>query len=396
MTLPPSWLTMPVDLLKRPLVAGGSLLVLGVGALDVLHHLVGEWGVYAAFALLGAVGVQWLHRQADRKKDTPQVPLMVDTATVKRTLAEVSQVMTQLQEEVEDPTEKVACTDAQPRVSRLQSQISQLTHELNREELRLAIVGAKGTGKTALLQLLQSAWLDHPTSVLHFSEIPSFAATTATGLAGDTLAVQQAIAADLVLFVVTGDMTASELQTVKRMVATKRTLLVFNKLDHYLPSDRQVILDQLCSHVEGILIVTDVVAIAAAPKPIKVRQHQTDGSITEWLEAQAPDLADLTQRLEQILAQESQQLVMASALNHAVTLKHQAKLVLNDVRRTRALPVVEQFQWVAAGTAFVCPVPTLDVLATAAVNAQMILDLGTLYRQKFSLQQAPENGGDAG
>ena len=93
---------MPVNLLKRPLIAGGSLLVLGVGALDVLHHLVGEWGVYAAFALLGAVGVQWLHRQADRKKDTPQAPLMVDTMTVKRTLAEVTQVMTQLQEEVED------------------------------------------------------------------------------------------------------------------------------------------------------------------------------------------------------------------------------------------------------------------------------------------------------
>ena len=88
------------------------------------------------------------------------------------------------------------------------------------------------------------------------------------------------------------------------------------------------------------------------------------------------------------MAQESQQLVLASALDRAFALKNQARLVLNDVRRTRALPVVEQFQWVAAGTAFVCPVPTLDVLATAAVNAQMILDLGTLYRQKFSLQQA--------
>ncbi|PSB24138.1 slr1306 family protein [Stenomitos frigidus] len=373
---------------KRPLIIGGGLLALSLGALDLLHLFVGEWGMYAAFALMGAAGVQWLHKQADRKKVTPQAPLKVDSVTVKRTLAEATQVMTQLQEEVEDPAEKVACTAAQPRVSRLQSQISQLRHELNREELRIAVMGAKGTGKTALLQLLQSAWVDHPSRVLHFSEVPSFTATTAPGLIGDTLGLQQAITADLVLFVVTGDMTASELQAVKRVVATKRTVLVFNKLDQYLPSDRDTILSQLYSHLESVLAAADVVAIATAPKPIKVRQHQTDGSITEWLEEQAPDWADLTQRLEQILAQEGQQLVMASALNRAVTLKHQAKLVLNDVRRTRALPVVEQFQWVAAGTAFVCPVPTLDVLATAAVNAQMILDLGTLYRQKFSLQQA--------
>ncbi|MBW4580021.1 MAG: DUF697 domain-containing protein [Tildeniella nuda ZEHNDER 1965/U140] len=374
--------------LKRPLVIGGSLLALSLATLDILHYLVGEWGVYAAFALIGAAGVQWLHRQADRKKVTTQAPLAVDSVTVKRTLAEAAQVMTQLQEEVEDPTEKVVCTDAQPRVSRLQSQISQLTHELHREEVRIAIVGAKGTGKTALLQLLQSTCVDHRSRVLHFNEVPGFVATTATVLTGDVLALQQAVAADLVLFVVTGDMTASELHAVKQMVATKRTVLVFNKLDQYLPIDREAILNQLGTHVEGILAEADVVAIAASPKPIKVRQHQVDGSVHEWLEAQVPQLADLTQRLEQILAQESQQLVMASALNRAVTLKHQAKLVLNDVRRTRALPVVEQFQWVAAGTAFISPVPTLDVLATAAINAQMILDLGTLYRQKFSLQQA--------
>ena len=374
--------------LKRPLVIGGGLLALSLATLDILHYLGGEWGVYAAFALAGAAAVQWLHKQADRGKTLPQVPLVVDSVTVKRTLAEAAQVMTQLQEEVEDPAEKVLCTDAQPRVSRLQSQISQLTHELHRESLQIAIVGAKGTGKTALLQELQSVWADQPTRVLHFSEVPGFEPITATGLAGDALAQQEATAADLVLFIVTGDMTASELQAVKRMVTTKRTVLVFNKLDQYLPADREAILNQLRSHIDSTLAVADVVAIATAPNPIKVRQHQGDGSVHEWLEAQAPQLTELTQRLEQILAQESRQLVMASSLNRAVALKQQAKLVLNEVRRTRALPVVEQFQWVAAGTAFISPVPTLDVLATAAINAQMILDLGTLYRQKFSLQQA--------
>jgi len=385
-TLPIDSLTMTVNL-QRPLIIGGSLLALGIGTLDILHHLVGEWGVYAAFALLGAAGVHWWYRQADQKKTLPHKPLVADSATVRRTLAEVKQVITQLGDEVNNPAEKVDCTEAKPRVSRLQSKISQLTHDLDRTDLRIAVMGAKGTGKSALLQQLQVTWID-PSKVLHFSEVPAFCATTATGLTADLLARQQAMAADLVLFVVTGDMTESELQTVQRVAANKRTVLVFNKLDQFLPVDRQTILEHLRVQVEGILASTDVVAIATAPSPIKVRQHQPDGSINEWLEAQPPQFADLTQRLGQILAQESQQLVLTSALNHAIALKTQATTVLNDVRRTRALPVVEQFQWVAAGTAFASPIPTLDVLATAAINAQMILDLGTLYRQKFSLQQA--------
>lgn len=373
-------------LMQRPLIASSSLLVLGIGALDVLHHLVGEWGVYTVFALLGGAGVQWLHRQANQTK--PQAPLVVDSVTMKRTLAEVKQAITHIKEEIDDPAENVTCAEAQPRMLQLQSQVSQLAHDMNREELRIAVMGAKGTGKTTLLQLLQSAWSDDALRTRRFNEVPCFSATTSIGLTADLLALQAAIAADLVLFVVTGDITDSELQAVKRVAANKRTVLVFNKLDQYLPADRQSILKQLHAHTGGLLSTEDVVAIATAPKPIKVRKHQSDGSVKEWLEAQPPHLHDLTQRLEQILSQESQQLVLASSLNHAIALKTQAKTVLNDVRRTRALPLVEQFQWVAAGTAFASPIPTLDVLATAAINAQMILDLGTLYRQKFSLQQA--------
>ncbi|XGW00252.1 MAG: DUF697 domain-containing protein [Leptolyngbya sp. BL-A-14] len=373
--------------LQRPLLIGGGLLALGVGSLELLHHVVGEWGLYAVFALLGAAGVHWLHKHGDRTLK-PQKPLVFDAATVQRTLTEVKQVITHLAAEVQNPVEKVACIEAVPRVSRLQSQVTQLTQDLDRSDLRFAVMGAKGCGKTALIQYLQSALGDSALARVQFNEVPSFTATTTSGLTADLLALQQAIAADLVLFIVTGDITESELQTLKRIATHKRTVLVFNKVDQFLPSDRQTVLEQLRLQVGGVLTNADVVTIATAPNPIKVRQHQPDGAINEWLEDQLPQMVELTQRLEQILAQERQQLVLASSLNHAIALKTQAKTVLNDVRRTRAMPVVEQFQWIAAGTAFASPLPTLDVLATAAINAQMILDLGTLYRQKFSLQQA--------
>lgn len=140
----------------------------------------------------------------------------------------------------------------------------------------------------------------------------------------------------------------------------------------------------------------NVIGIAAAPSPVKVRQHQADGSAQEWMEQQAPDTKQLTQQLAQILAQSGQQLVWATTRRVAVDLKAEAKSVLNGVRRDRTLPVIEQYQWIAAAAAFANPVPALDILATAAINAQLVMELGGIYQQKFSLQQAQAVAGTMG
>lgn len=372
--------------LRNPLLIGGGILAGSIWLLDVLAHTIGEWGIYAIAAGAAGVGVWWLQKQAEPK--LPQAaPRVVNSATVQRALVEARQVITQLETEVNDPQEP-SCVAVQPQVSLLQAQVRQIATEMTRQEIRLLVMGAKGSGKTCLIQHLQAAWASQASFKLRFAEAPSFSGATEAGLVAEMTALQQAIAADLILFLVTGDMTESEYQAVQRLSAQKRTVLVFNKQDQYPPAERQTILNQLQMRSMSLLQGGDVVAVAAAPNPLKVRQHQADGTVKEWLEDQAPALDRLTQRLEQILQQESQQLVLASSLTSAVALKSQAKTTLNDVRKVRALPIVEQCQWLAAGSAFASPLPSLDVLATAAVNVQMILDLGTLYRQKISFQQA--------
>jgi uncharacterized protein (DUF697 family) len=138
----------------------------------------------------------------------------------------------------------------------------------------------------------------------------------------------------------------------------------------------------------GRLEAEDVVAIASNPSPIKVRQHQSDASVQEWMEAQTPAVTTLTERLSNIITQEGQKLVWATTLRTVMMLKTEVKAALNQVRRDRALPIIEQYQWVAAAAAFANPVPALDLLATAAISAQIVTDLGAIYQQKFSLPQA--------
>lgn len=110
----------------------------------------------------------------------------------------------------------------------------------------------------------------------------------------------------------------------------------------------------------------------------------------------SPKRNQLTDHLAQTLTQEGQQLVWATTNRAAVALKAGVKTVLNGVRRDRALPVIEQYQWIAAAAAFANPVPVLDLLTIAAINGQLVMDLGAMYQQKFSLQQAQTIAGTLG
>ena len=126
-----------------------------------------------------------------------------------------------------------------------------------------------------------------------------------------------------------------------------------------MPDEQQQLLDQLRQRVDGFLISQDVMAIATNPKLKKVRQHQADGSIKEWLETPEPQISALTDRLSQILMQEGKQLVLASSFGNAAEIKTEAKKALNTVRRDRALPLIDQAQWIVATTAFCKPVPRI-------------------------------------
>lgn len=360
-------------------------MAIAIGLLELINQTAGEWGVYTLLALAVSAGVWWVQQPAKQRQTVSTLPKYVDSTLVKQTLAEAEQVIGRLQTEVEGTN---TSSNLQPQVVLFQSQVSQIATELDREAVRLLVMGAKGSGKTSLIQRLQESWQAQSPKPVTLLEAPSFTAGMEAEFATDAIALKQAMTADLVLFLVTGDLTESELQTLKQLASRKRTLLVFNKQDQYLPDERQTLLARMQEWGRSILRVEDVVAIATDPRPLKVRQHQADGSLQEWLEAQPPAITALTQRLTGILQAESRQLVLASSLGNAQAVKAQAASTLNDLRRTRALPIVEQFQWIAAGTAFASPIPSLDVLATAAINVQMILDLGKIYQQSFSIDQA--------
>ena len=369
--------------LRRSIVWGGLGFLGFAWLFGDITQSIGEW---APSIVLGS-GLAWLILQSQAKTllglgEVLPKPSALTVTTVKTALVAAEGAINSLAAEVKD----VSSDGSAQQLFALRQQINQIVTELHRDEIRLAVMGGKGVGKSTLTQLLQTEWAAAVSQSLSLQDTSEL---FAVGTGTETAAWQMAKTADLVIFVASGDITASELQALRRLNQTyKRTVLAFNKQDQYLPAEQATILHQLQIRTKGLIAPQDVLAIATDPRPTKVRQHQPDGSVKEWLEQPGPDLQPLTDRLSQILLQEGKQLVLASSFGQAREVQQEAKQALHRVWRDRAMPLIDQAQWIAAGTAFANPFPALDLLATAAINAQMVLDLSQRYQQKFTLDQA--------
>ncbi|BAY07337.1 YcjF family protein [Calothrix sp. NIES-2098] len=367
--------------LQRPILVGGLGLSFSLWMLDSWHDSIVQVSEFGLLSVLAVGSGLWLFQQNRPKASVEQLDsMLVERADVENAIAKAEAVINQLAQEA----------DNHPAIGKLREQVNQLLLDLDRQEIKLAVTGGKSVGKTTLIEVLKSSWQAEIKQKVSFQETAPLFIKASDKSDTDVLAEVQT--SDFVLFLSNGDLTDSEFQTLQQLKAVSQPfMLVFNKQDQYLPDERASILLSLKQRVQGNLVAT-----AASPIPIKVRKHEADGTVQEWLEQPAPDIQPLTQHLNEMLTQQAQKLVWATTLRKAKLLKAEAKNSLNDIRRDRATPAIEQYQWIAAAAAFANPVPALDVLATAAINAQMVMDLGNIYQQKFSLEQAQTVAGTMG
>jgi uncharacterized protein len=365
--------------LQRPILVGGLGLSFSLWMLDSWHDSIVQVGEFGFLSALAVGGGLWLF-----KKNLPQLgeqlnDILVDRASVAKAIAQTEVIINQLAQEAVD----------HPNLAILRENLAKLPLELDRKEITIAVTGGKSVGKSTIIEVTKNSQIS-PSIPLDFVETaPLFSVIDENSDAVTLLTIQKS---DFVLFLTNGDLTDSEFQVLQQLKAAKQpTLLAFNKQDQYQPDERATILQSLKQRM-GL----NVVATAASPVPVKVRKHENDGSFQEWIEQPTPDIQQLTQHLGEILGKQGEQLVCNTTNRKVLLLKAEAKNCLNSVRRDRSTPIIEQYQWIAAAAAFANPIPALDILATAAINAQMVMDLGNIYQQKISLEQAQQVAGTMG
>ncbi|MEM9513062.1 MAG: DUF697 domain-containing protein, partial [Cyanobacteria bacterium P01_E01_bin.48] len=209
------------------------------------------------------------------------------------------------------------------------------------------------------------------------------------GACGEAEAKQLAAEADLVVFVAAEDVDAIEFAALQLLSQQcKRTILALNKTDCRLPADNQLILERLREKTQPWMPTENVVEIAAAPAPMAVRHVADDGSVTETEVPREPDVRSLTERVGKILQREGKQLHLAAAMVRAQNLAASVDTAISRDRRGRAERVVRRMQWATAGAVAATPLPVLDLVAAAAMNARTITELHDIYEREISFEQA--------
>ena len=359
--------------LKRPILVGGLGISFGLWVLQSWQDSIIQIGEFSLLSLAAFGGGLWLIKQNNVVESSQtQHIIPIDRQTAVNAIASSEIVIERLAQE----------SQSHFALDNLQERLAQLQVELDRQEIKLLVTGGKSVGKTTLVKELNSVFENFSQLTVDIQETsPLFSQVDEEA---DNKVLQSGDEYDFVLFAIDSDLTDSEFQALEQLkVRNQQVILVFNKQDRYLADERASILQSLKQKISS-----PVVGIAASPLPIKVRKHHQDGSFQEWMEQVKPNLEELNTQLSEMLANQRQNLVWATTMRKALGLKAQAKDLLNEIRRDRAQPTIEQYQWIAAAAAFANPVPALDVLATVAINAQMIVELGELYQQKFSLEQA--------
>jgi hypothetical protein len=274
-----------------------------------------------------------------------------------------------------------------------------LEQNLNYRELHIVVFGTGSAGKTSLVNALVGRMVGSvsptigTTTVgetyrldlkgiqrdLGVTDTPGLLEVDVAGTAREQAARKLATEADLLLFVVDGDLTQSEHQALSALRQIgKRFILVFNKIDRYTTTDRDAILQQLAQRVPG----AEIVAIAAAPQPLQLATGETVQP--------KPNIVALIRQMVAILRAEGEELLADNILLQATRLGDDVKQLLDDQRSQQANRLVDRFQWIGAGVIWITPLPVVDLLATAVVNAQMVVELGRVYGCEMDLERGKE------
>ncbi|MFP4296926.1 MAG: YcjF family protein [Spirulinaceae cyanobacterium] len=285
-------------------------------------------------------------------------------------------------------------TQIQDRVSQeaLLARSRTIESTLNRGELRVVVFGTGSAGKTSVVNSIlgemvgeinpsmgttqvgetYSLQLPGLNRQILITDTPGILEAGVAGTEREELARELATSADLLLFVVDNDLRQSEYEPLQRLAQMgKRSLLVLNKCDLYTDRDRETILARLREVVRNFIAAADIIAISANPQPATL----DSGEIIQ----PDPDILPLIKRLAAVLRAEGEDLVADNILLQSQRLGDEARRLIDKQRRRQADKIIDRYQWIGAGVIAVTPVPVVDILATAAVNAQMVVELGKIY-----------------
>jgi small GTP-binding protein len=396
---------MPLPRLLTLLVGIALILGLVIWLVDALVRL--SWNLSYMSPVLGSIVVVLLivllgllvgtfiyylwflpHRSKRRSQQKRPIPTTKQEATVAN-LQGVRQQVSHIQDEVVR--------------QELISRSKEIEQQLARGELKIAVFGTGSAGKTSLVNALMGRMVGQVGATMGTTDVgatyrlqlkgvdrqilitdtPGILEAGDAGSQRETRARRLATEADLLLFVLDNDLRQSEFDPLRDLIAMgKRSLVVLNKVDLLPESDVQLILARLRQRLRTYVAADDVIAVSAHPVAVPL-------DTGEWVTPE-PEVMPLIEHIAAVVRAEGDDLLADNILLQSQRLGEEARQVIAAQRRRQANKIVDRFQWIGAGVIAATPLPVVDLLATAAVNAQMVVELGRVYGCDINLDRGRE------
>ncbi|MFM2430797.1 MAG: hypothetical protein RLZZ511_2010 [Cyanobacteriota bacterium] len=275
----------------------------------------------------------------------------------------------------------------------LLSRTREIEQNLQRGGLTIAVFGTGSAGKSSLINALVGRMVGEVGATMGTTTVGTTHKLQLEGVkreiliadtpgileAGDAGTVREqearrlAAEADLLLFVLDGDLRQSEFKPLTDLVGIgKRSIIVLNKIDLLTEEDLDIIMASLRRKLQGYVNVQqDIIAVCANPQIV---QLETGEKIKP-----DSDIMALIKHIAAVVRSEGDDLLADNILLQSQQLGDAARKLIDNQRRREAEKIVDRYQWIGAGVVAVTPLPVVDMLATAAVNAQMIVEIGKVY-----------------
>jgi hypothetical protein len=205
----------------------------------------------------------------------------------------------------------------------------------------------------------------------------------------EALAREVAQQADLILFIIAGDMTKVEFEALSQLREVgKPMLLVFNKIDQYPDADRQAIYRKIRDErVKQLLSPEEIVMVAASPLVAKA-VRRADGSLSVQRIPGLPQVEDLKLKILEILHREGKSLVAINSMLYADEVNEQLVQRKMTIRDESANQIIWKAVMTKAVAIALNPITVVDILTATLIDVVMILTLSRLYGISMTQQGA--------
>ncbi len=200
------------------------------------------------------------------------------------------------------------------------------------------------------------------------------------GESREFLAREVAHQADLILFVVAGDVMRVEYDALSALrQASKPMLLVFNKVDQYPDADRRAIYHKIRDERVRALLSPEEIVMAAAAPVRAIATRRPDGTLTYASQRGNPQVDALKLKILEILQRDGKSLVALNSMLYANDVNQRLVQRKMAIRDRSANDIIWNSVMTKAVAIALNPIMVVDILSSATIDIAMILALSRLY-----------------